>query len=170
MTRSRNADDFLKRYFDAQRHYKNFYRPRIDVARSEYKKKVENNSANTDYLLEAQLRQYLIDSLLKALNWRLDSETNYEFPNLVPEAQIQSSQTNNIKRLDYLGLDSDNKPLLIVETKRPSSNLPQKVEISGKADFQTPQEDSIESIICSGLRGEMLTGVERQLEFRYGDN
>jgi hypothetical protein len=158
VSRIQNAVDFQKKYLDALENYENVHRPRIKIARAHYKKKAENESSYVDDdLLEAQRRQYLIDSFLKALNWRLDSDTQNEFPNLIPEAQIQSSESTNTKFLDYLGLDRQNKPLLIVETKRPNSLLPKRVNIPGVTDIRTPNEESLASIIGSGLKGDKLS-------------
>lgn len=158
MSRVRNAVDFQKKYFDARENYEKVHRPRVETVRALYKKKAGNDYSDIDDLLEAQLRQYLIDSLLRALNWRLDSKTHDKFPNLIPEAQIQSSESTNTKFLDYLGLNRENKPLLIVETKRPNSLLPKKVKIPGATDIHTPSVESSASTISSGLKGDLLSG------------
>jgi hypothetical protein len=158
VSRVRNAIDFQKKYFEALGNYLNVHRPRVDAARTNYKKNLKNDSSFADSLLEAQLRQLLIDPVLKALNWRLDVENDNESPNLIPEAQIQSSEVNTTKFLDYLGLNRKGKPLLIVETKRPSSLLPKRVKISGTDNVYLPSRESISTIICAGLKGKKLTG------------
>src|SRR4030095_15094831 len=86
-----------------------------------------------------------------ALNWRLDAKPEDGLPNLIPEAPIASEEKGTTRFLDYLGFERQtNSPLLIVETKRPSSGLPQLV---------TPFDSSSDpEIISRGLAGEPLMG------------
>lgn len=158
MSRVRNANDFLKRFIQARGHYEKHYRPRVEEVRAKYKQNDEIDPLDIDNILEAQLREYFIDSFLGALNWRFDKNKGDELPNLIPEAQIQSIESGNTRFLDYLGLTKDDKPLLIVETKRPNSLLPKKVEISGKSNIYPSIKETIKSAICAGLRGDSLSG------------
>jgi hypothetical protein len=153
----RNAEDFRRHFVKAIGHYDKVYRPRVDTVRAKYLEN-EIDSQDVDNLLEAQNREFFIDSLLWALNWRVEIDEESKFPNIIPETQIRSLESNRTRYLDYLGLTSDNKPLLIVETKRPSTLLPRKVDLVG-ADVQ-PQKstDSYGAIISSGIKGEQLSG------------
>jgi hypothetical protein len=92
--------------------------------RTEYVGKSPNNDREGDQLLEAHVRVF-IDGLLAALNWQPGVETNAA-TNLVPESPVYSEDRARIRFLDYLGFEARNpqKPLLIVEAKRPSSSLP----------------------------------------------
>ena len=78
-----------------------------------------------DESLEAHIRVHVVNCLLAALNWRLNASPEDGLPNLLPEAPIRSTRAKSVRLFDYLGLESgDNSPLLIVETKRPSTSLP----------------------------------------------
>jgi hypothetical protein len=75
-------------------------------------------------------------------------------PNLVPEAPIASLEKGTIRFLDYLGLERHTqRPLLVVETKRPSAQLPRLSRPSG--DFLSPH---LPEVISRGLAGEPLVG------------
>jgi hypothetical protein len=87
---------------------------------------------------------------MAALNWRLDTSPEDGLPNLVPEAPVESVERGTIRFLDYLGLEREtNDPLLIVETKRRSSPLPQLVK---------QPADTYEEVVSRGLTGEPLMG------------
>lgn len=157
MSRVRNALEFLQRYHQARDRYESVHRPRIEAARAHYVHDV--STSGDDDLLEAQVREYFVDALLTALNWQLDASGEDGLPNLIPEAQIQSSKSGNTRFLDYLGLNGAwNDPLLIVETKRPNSPLPQRKTTTGKGDVLSVVDEPIASIICAGLAGTELAG------------
>jgi hypothetical protein len=102
-----------------------------------------------DESLEGHARAYIVNGLLAALNWRLDARPEDGLPNLVPEAPVRSHATATIRFFDYLGLEKGtNNPLLIVETKRPSAELPRA---------QSPAATYSE-IVSRGLAGEKLKG------------
>ena len=75
--------------------------------------------------LEEQIRAYVIDPLLEALNWRIGK-------NIIVEAFLRDQQTNKRRRLDYLGHEGETPlPLLTVEAKRPDApflNVTQSTE------------------------------------------
>ena len=76
-------------------------------------------------MLEAHAREFMVNSVLEALNWRMSIAGDEYLPNLVPEAPLQSVGRDTTRFLDYLGLEREtDRPLLIVESKRPSSKLP----------------------------------------------
>ena len=67
---------------------------------------------------------------------------------------IRSTKRGTVRFLDYLGLErQDDKPLLIVETKRPSEALP-CLRITEPGD----ELMSAAEVLCDGLRGSRLLG------------
>jgi hypothetical protein len=112
LSRVRNALEFLQRYHEARDRYDRIHRPRIEAARSRYDG--PSYISKEDDLLEAQVREYFVDALLRALNWQMDADTENGFPNLIPEAQLRSTKSGKRRFLDYFGL-SGNKddPLLV---------------------------------------------------------
>ena len=122
MSRVRNASEFLLKFRSIQNDYQKLFAPRIKSVRLEC---TGTSSKYVDDSLEHHVRAYVVNAVLAALNWRMDRSPQDDLPNLIPEASVQSQQTDTIRRLDYLGLEKDtDKPLLIVETKRPSAKLP----------------------------------------------
>ena len=152
MSRVRNADEFLLRFRKACDDYNRLFGPRVAKVRAEYAKSpVGKPPPSVDESLEAHIRVYVVNALLAALNWRLDAKPEDGLPNLIPEAPIASEEKGTTRFLDYLGFERQtNSPLLIVETKRPSSVLPQ---------LMTPFDSSSDpEIISRGLAGEPLMG------------
>lgn len=94
-----------------------------------------------------------MNAFLAALNWRFDQTPDNGLPNLVPESPVRSQQRGTIRFLDYLGLErqTDN-PLLIVETKRPSAELPSTLEPAA----------TYSEIVSRGLAGASLSGQWNQ--------
>ena len=158
MSRVRNANDFLERFSEAKARYEYYYRTWIEKTRAKYEDngKVENLLA--DSLTEAHIRQYFIDPLLNSLNWHLSIHSLDQFPNLIPEAQIQSSESGNVCFLDYFGLENDGTPLLILEAKRPNIILPKRIQSLGNTDILLPSEEPVNSVVCAGLQKVPLTG------------
>jgi hypothetical protein len=152
VSRVPNAYEFLRRFRKACDDYNRLFEPRIAKVRAEYAKSpVGKPPPSVDESLEAHIRVYVVNALLAALNWRLDAKPEDGLPNLIPEAPIASEEKGTTRFLDYLGFERQtNSPLLIVETKRPSSVLPQPM---------TPFDSSSDpEIISRGLAGEPLMG------------
>jgi len=149
--RVRNADDFLREFRKIRERYETYFGPRIADIRNQYRlTPVESTPVSVDENLEAHSRVYVVNSLLSALNWRLDSSPDEDLPNLLPEAPVFDLERGTTRFLDYLGLEhKTNAPLLIVETKRPSSELPR---------LKNPRNSTPEEIVSQGLRGMALTG------------
>ena len=123
MSRVRNATEFLLKFRSIQNDYLKLFASHIERVRLEYTG--TPSQSNVDIILEHHVREYVVNAVLDALNWRMDQNLKDDLPNLIPEASVRSQQTGTIRRLDYLGLEKDtDKPLLIVETKRPSAKLP----------------------------------------------
>ena len=130
--RCRNADELavsLHRVFsDAQQVravLEQTIRPDADSSREE-----------SMFWLECHVRDYVIDHVLAALNWRLfptGDPVEYAASNLVTEqspggtstSMIEDGKPERSSRMDYLGYEREtDRPLLIVEAKRPSFRLP----------------------------------------------
>lgn len=156
MSRVRNAREFSDRLYRAREDYESFYRRQMEEVRAKYADNpTEEAPPEIDESLEAHLRQYFVNAFLNALNWRLDLSPHDGLPNLIPESPIASLNRGTVRFLDYLGAEGENyQPLLIVETKRPSSNLSKRKKALIKYARETPSE-----LICAGLGGDNL-GVE----------
>jgi hypothetical protein len=77
---------------------------------------------------------------------------------LVPEAPIKSEERGTTRFLDYFGLERQtNDPLLVVETKRPKSQLPR---LAAQSDDHL--SSTIPEIISRGLAGEAVMGEWRE--------
>ena len=148
----RNATDARQAFRNAAQRFRNTYIQRIANARHFYAAKAGNVvPAEVDVALEAHGRNYLIDSLLSALNWNITSASGAYLENLLPEAPIKSVETEEQRYIDYLGFDGETQvPLLVVEAKRPGSPLPARVK-------QLNEHESLSEILLAGLNGAELT-------------
>jgi len=155
VSRVSNADEFRLEFRRLCESYTYFFAPRVAAIRELYAKTPTGQiPPAVDESLEAHVRSYLVNALLAALNWRLDTTPEEGLPNLVPEAPIKSEQRGTTRFLDYLGLERQtHAPLLVVETKRPRSPLP---KLATLPDIPTPS--SMPSIISQGLSGKPLLG------------
>ena len=126
----RNANEFLNELRNARFRYTESYAPRISEIRRRYAGLLGDGVPGLlqealEETLEIHERIYYVNALLQALNWRLDSSMEDGLPSLLPEVPIRSARKGTVRFLDYLGMEhQDDKPLLIVETKRPSEALP----------------------------------------------
>lgn len=160
MRRARNAEDFLQEYRRIRFQYDLLYRPRIEAIRASYSDNPSKSlPPSIDNALEAHLREYFVNAFLRALNWRMDVSVEDSLPNLVPEAPVASAVTGTTKFLDYLGTErGGSDPLLIVESKRPSSPLPKRKALPGSSSGTAMADEPLDSIISAGLEREDLTG------------
>jgi hypothetical protein len=150
VSRVRNADEFWLQYQKLLGDYRRDYKPLLDKLRNQFAAggKPQVPPALDD-ALEFHTRTYIVNALLAALNWRLDVQPSVGLPNLAPEISITSSERGTRRFLDYLGFEREtNRPLLLVETKRPRSLLP---ELADSAD-RPPHEE----VLARGLRGAKL--------------
>ncbi|HUZ97193.1 MAG TPA: hypothetical protein VMU57_19995 [Edaphobacter sp.] len=70
--------------------------------------------------MEAHVRTYVIDEMLAALRWVIVPGAADAIENMIPEAQVDP-ETGARRFMDYLGYERTvDKPLLVVEAKRPS--------------------------------------------------
>lgn len=140
----RNADDFRQRLNTIRGQYDLVFKPLLDKIRNELSEDKRRRPPEVDLALEIHKRTYFVNGLLIALNWRLDREPGEGLPNIVPEAAIESAERGTRRYMDYLGFEQQTlRPLLIVETKRPSSSLP---ELSQDPSKLVPSE-----VIAKGL-------------------
>ena len=155
MTRTRNAVDFLHKFRAIRAQYEKLFGPHIAKIRQQLTESCREPCPEIDQSLEAHIRQYVVNAFLSSLNWRMGVCPTEGLPNLVPETPITSltsSKRSRTRFLDYLGLDAEenNLPLMIVETKRPSSELP------GLESGEKPAS-TLPEIVERGLAGELLT-------------
>jgi len=153
LSRVGNATEFSNRLYRVRDDYERVYRLQIEEVRARY---VGNPTGEAppeiNELLEAHERHYFINGFLNALNWRLDLTPDEGLPNLIPESPVASLERGTIRFLDYFGTEVDDyQPLLIVEAKRPNSNLPKRKNDLVKFEKETPSE-----LISAGLGGEDL--------------
>ena len=147
MSRVRNADEFLLRFRRISNEYARIFGPALSKLRSQYAGHPDEEVINEH--LEVHARTYFVNAFLAALNWRLDKEPADDLPNLVPELPVRSASTGRIRFLDYFGFEREtDRPLLIVETKRPHARLPRT--LSPVATYS--------EILCRGLGGEERIG------------
>ena len=169
MNRVPNADQFRIAFERIRRDYERFFRDQIAALRARYGNlPPERMPPDFDEALEYHARCYVINGFLAGLNWRLDLALEDGLPNLFPEIPLLSEAHKKLRFLDYLGVErSTNNPLLIVEAKRPKSDLPVLAtlpDISTKRSRQTTAKSAISvtddypSVISRGLNGEPLRG------------
>jgi hypothetical protein len=131
-----NADSFALACRRLQGNYEATFKYRVAEVRAQFGKVLPDGERQTaldllDEALEAHARAYIVNGILAALNWRIDSRPEDGLGELIPEAPVLSLLTDTTRFLDYLGLERNTTlPLLVVETKRPSGALPQ---LTGKA-------------------------------------
>lgn len=133
---TRSATDFEKKFRKIRDDYRYTYIQEIEsllrlptnttfASKADELKKIEERRISHD-VLEYQIRLWVIDGFLRSLNWIQNSPWNSkpQFINMAPEMTVTSGKGTK-RRMDYFGYESDSRrPLLIVEAKRPSDELP----------------------------------------------
>jgi hypothetical protein len=115
----RSANDFRIAYRRIQADYARLYEPKVTEVRAVLADP-ERASPDLEEALEAHVRSYIIDEVLKALRWVIMPSTPAEIANMIPEAQIDPA-TGARRFMDYFGYEREvHRPLLVVEAKRPS--------------------------------------------------
>lgn len=98
-------------------------------------------SPPVDECLEYHARTYIINGMFEALNWPLQCDDG--LPAFIPEAPLESLERGARRFLDYFGFSATTqKPLIIVEAKRPSLKL--------------PSDSNHSETIANGLKGDNL--------------
>jgi hypothetical protein len=160
VTRVRDATEFSIQLRRAREDYERIYRPRVEEVRAQFASNDSGQeSPDVDDALEAHVRQYLINALLNALNWRLDRRPDQGLETItIPEAPIKPSGTGNTRFLDYLGTDgSEGRALLVVETKRPNSSLLSRIR-----KYNRYADETLPQLIAAALEGKADVGKEWQ--------
>lgn len=115
----RSANDFRIEYRKLKGDYDRLYEPQVAAVRAALADP-KRRTPDLEEALEAHVRTYLIDGMLKALRWTIIPSTPAEIANMIPEAQVDSA-TGVRRYMDYFGYEREvNQPLLIIEAKRPS--------------------------------------------------
>jgi hypothetical protein len=119
-----------------------------------------DSETSRDIALEEHIRAYVIDPLLAALNWQIGKNT-------IIEAFLRDQQTHTRRRLDYLGHEVvTNRPLLIVEAKRPDAQLPGIGRTGGTGGAYLIEELIVETLYSlKGAGAQMPPIVEQSLEW-----
>lgn len=161
MNHVRTVDDLVLRLRQIGENYRNAFGLLVAKVRAELVGKDGEILKAAEATLEFHSRQYVVNCLLAALNWRMNLSANEGLPNLLPEVAIRSSETDRILFLDYFGREvTTSEPLLIVETKRPSSGLPRIADpaevVPGKYATQEEVRRYLARIVSRGLNGEQL--------------
>jgi hypothetical protein len=171
---TRNATDFEKKFREICDQYRYTYTREIQALLKPSKNAVfvskedelrEAHERQITYeVLEYQIRVWVVDGFLRSLNWIQSSSWNSrpQFVNMAPELTVTSGKGTK-RRMDYFGYESDTRrPLLIVEAKRPSDELP---NVNGKArltldptktssDVTEITRNTIANLIAKGLRNK----------------
>ena len=156
----RNAIDAGDACRTARVEFEKHHLPTIASVKAKYSSRAGRAvEPSIKFMLEAHIRNYLINALLAALNWNIRPARPALLPNLVPESPVDSLRDHERRHIDYLGVDRQNDaPLLIVETKRPGSPPPKfnKPENPSRASKRPVNPLGIAKIILAGLNGTEL--------------
>jgi hypothetical protein len=114
----RSAHDFRVAFRRLRGDYERLYEPQITAVRAALADP-QRKDPDLEAALEAHVRVFLIDGMLKALRWTIIPSTPAEIANMIPEAQVDALK--GVRRyMDYFGYERDvGQPLLVVEAKRP---------------------------------------------------
>jgi hypothetical protein len=146
--RTRNAEEFLERYRQIRQSYEAGPVPRLAALREMY---VGEGEVGESTLLEAHVRHHLVDPTLEALNWPLALNSSPERSDVAVEMPVRSDERGTVRFLDYFGVDRHSeRPLLIVETKRPDDPQPELVRRGRRVNGA--------EAIARGLAGESMRG------------
>jgi hypothetical protein len=149
MRRFLHAGQFRDKFASLRADYENTYSQQIQRIRgSASDNPTSQPPPIVDECLEYHARTYIINGMFEALNWPLQSDEG--LPAFVPEAQIESLERGTRRFLDYFGLSpTTQKPLIVVEAKRPSLSL--------------PSDENLPETIASGLREQNLGEVWNEI-------
>lgn len=127
----RSANDFRVAFRRIRGDYERIYERQITAVRAALADP-QRKDPDLEAALEAHVRAFVIDGMLKALRWVITSSTPAEIANMIPEAQVDAL-TGVRRYMDYLGYERNvHQPLLVVEAKRP-------------IDFPVPPGGSVEA-------------------------
>jgi hypothetical protein len=171
---TRNASDFEKKFREIRDQYRYTYIHEIEsllkpsksaaFASKEDELKEAEERLITYEVLEYQIRIWVVDGFLRSLNWIQSSSWNSrpKFVNMAPEVTVTSGKGTK-RRMDYFGYESDTRrPLLIVEAKRPSDELP---SVSGRARLTldpTKTSSEITEITRNTIANQIAKGLRNK--------
>jgi hypothetical protein len=113
----RSANDFRIAYRRIQADYDRLYEPKITEVRTALADPMRR-SADLEEALEAHVRSYIIDGILKALRWVITPSTPGEIVNMIPEAQVDPAAGAR-RFMDYFGYEREvRQPLLAAPLRR----------------------------------------------------
>jgi hypothetical protein len=126
---SRNANEFEIRLLDLLSQYQaardTLENHRRRLTGSHLDSRSDLQAGVESEVLEAHVRVYLIDGILASLGWTMEAGSN-PVGQILVEQPIRERFGSSVKFMDYLGIERrTDRPLLIVETKRPGAKLPQ---------------------------------------------
>ena len=108
-------------------------------------------------IVEAQARSAFIDDFLDALNWTVSPGRAPRHGHLDVEVRVDRPDLDERYSLDYLGHDSEtDRPLLLVEAKRPRLRLPKAQGSS------TSAADGIAETIVLALNGHSPENITKE--------
>jgi hypothetical protein len=114
----RSANDFRVAFRRIRGDYDSLFAPQIAAVRTALADP-QRKDPDLEASLEAHVRTFVIDGMLKALRWVITPSTPAGITNMIPEAQVDAL-TGVRRYMDYLGYERNvQQPLLVVEAKRP---------------------------------------------------
>lgn len=127
------------------------FRAEEPILRRTYAGELGAGEVKFEELLERPTRRFLVDGLLRALDWDPD------VPDQVVE-EVRSRDRNSGRPLffDYLGRAQDRSPAMLVEAKRFNADLPQR------RGGGVPPSHEMGRLICDGLT--LLKAGRNELE------
>jgi len=148
MSRVRNPETFRYHIREARGQYdlkvRPFYMRMHAKFKSEKKRPLEETTAYDDRFnecLEIQAREYLINNILRYLNWNPQWSLADDDPKITIESGIRvpSFKEKEIRFMDYYGFEKNDPelPLLIVEAKHPNQSLPEHNIRKKRVDYVT---------------------------------
>lgn len=126
--------DFRRQITDLKADYERNCLPEIERVTAQIKgvSSADLSGQGRAYVLEAQVRQYLLDPILNFLGWNLENPASL----LVEDAVDSNVEGEHRRFMDYHGREKNkvgiDRSLLIVEAKRPNVILPGPATMSSK--------------------------------------
>lgn len=120
--RREGADTFRDALLECLEHYKH-----RAIALGRLQGISDDFQQEREQFLECHARRYVLDHMLAGLGWKIPThkELASHAQNLQVETGVMSLMTGHRRFLDYFGFEKHSEsPLLVVEAKRPSLDLP----------------------------------------------
>jgi hypothetical protein len=127
------------------------FRAEEPILRRTYAGELGAGQVTIEELLERPTRRFLIDGLLRALDWNPDMPGQ-----VVEEARSRDRDSGLPLFFDYLGRARDRSPAMLVEAKRFEADLPRRPR------GEVPPSHEMGRLICDGLT--LLKADRNELE------